>query len=207
MNQTMKQNKILTALTAGFLAFGLTACSGDLGSSDGSSVGGQSLDGNVDFNKLNAEMEKLDFSMGGASDKLNALNVLQLSSQGDTGRNLAQQIKAALQQIVTGVNESKTLIAKYRLDIQARLAQLNLEIPKHQEIKEKLDEALAYLDNVESYLDQAMAEVIQFIDKTLLKVDGLVESISSTPLKVIASLVWSNVKVEIVAARNELAAG
>lgn len=196
-----KFGSLLAVITVATLT---SACSG-INSDTADLVGGQNLNESLDLSKLETELEGVETQMQSLTDKMNGLSILSLGSQLDGGKKLAEQFRAIIDQLLSGVRKVKIQAESLKQQFADRLSQLDPNNPDHIELIMRLEKALAYLDEVEGYIGKATSKMLESIDQVIAKVDGLVAGISSgSPLSFVVGLVWQTVKTEIISFRDSL---
>lgn len=205
MIQAAKATLILLSSTSALI---LTAgCSDGIGSSGDIAAIEQSLNDNLDMSKLDSELDQMESSLDNYKTQLDALSVTSLASQGDGGKKLAEKFKEIVSKLTEAIDRAKLEAEVLKVKLESRLNQLDPNNPQHQTFIERINEALAYLDQVKDVIEEAKIKLIEKIDSILAKVDSLVNQIdSSNPLRIVVGIIWGSVKTEIIAARTELAA-
>lgn len=210
---TMKQQGLKLFILMTGLSLSLVGCNefqpganGQAANSSFSDSVGDVDNGAVDMEALNKELDELEASMSEVQAELNKIDIpLLVGGSQSTSQSIDKKLRSLFDKLVGAVSKVFVKTGELRQRVQERMAKLDPMNPLHIMAIMKLNEALAYLDQLESRLgDQVIALASQF-DNLIAKVEKkILDMDQSNPLTWVVMIYWQQIKLVILEYKQKL---
>lgn len=171
----------------------------------GSGVGPVVDSGAVDMAKLDTELDSFEADLSAVESKVNAISLLGLSQPSTGQQAVGKDIKQVFAKLLGSIKKVKDRVAELRTQIESRVGQLDPNNPVYGDALKKLNQALAYLEQLESRIDVAVSSVLGIVDRVIAKIDDAVTKLNpKSPLSWISQAAWAMLKPTLLVERDKL---
>lgn len=211
----MRQRRILICLCISALGQSFIGCSGfkavvaDIESGRPAGFSGGGINSSVNMDALNANLVEIDealISVDGDLDKIN----LQMLSDGAAGSGSSQKsvensLRNYFDKLLLSAQNTYTEITRLRSEVIAQISSMDRNQPEYTANRNKLNDVLAYLDQLEMRLDDAYRDLIARIENLVTGIDGQIAKLDSkSPVTWAILVYWQNIKLTLLEYRGKL---
>ena len=206
------RRSLLLVLVAG-ISFGIMGCNGyeaakaiDVGSSG---LGDGKVDTEVNMEALNKDLGDVELSVTDIEAEMGKIDIPYLSAGDTTGvsQGLDKSMRKMFEKLLLAAQGAFDKVSVLRTEVNSRIAKLDPSNPLHMLALVKLNEVLAYLDQLEARLGDTYRELVGKIEGLVTSIDEKISKMDSkSPLTWAVMIYWQKIKLVVLEYRDKLLA-
>jgi hypothetical protein len=120
----------------------------------------------VDMSKLDAELSQMELEVAQLEKEVDGLDILKFSQSSDGSQeSLNKEMRKLFEKLLVALGRVKGQKDELKQKVRDRLSKLDPTNPLHVPVILRVQEALQYLDRLDSFLADAVSSVVEKLDQ------------------------------------------